>query len=104
MTIFLPTTASDNVVKKEFLEFEVHEVHDIFAGKSKKAYNEINNDKPQIKITPYKTKHYILLEIFIDKSRSSQVMWVEKRLLCKNCMCVHMLRGTCHPASDNLTG
>lgn len=104
MTIFLPTTASDNVVKKEFLEFEVHEVHDIFAGKSKKAYNEINNDKPQIKITPYKTKHYILLEIFIDKSRSSQVMWVEKRLLCKNCIGVHMLRGTCHPAPDNLTG
>ena len=66
MTIFLPTTASDNVVKKEFLEFEVHEVHDIFAGKSKKAYNEINNDKPQIKITPYKPKRDLPHEIFFD--------------------------------------
>ena len=52
--------------QKTFLEFG--EVHDVFDGKSKKPYNDISNGKRHIRITPYKTKHDLLHEIFFDDS------------------------------------
>ena len=63
VTMFFPTTVSDTAVEKVFLEFG--EVHD---GKLKKRYNNISNDKRHIRITPYKTKHDLLHEIFFDDS------------------------------------
>ena len=59
--MFLPTTVLDTAVKKALLEFgEVY-----------------------IRITPYKTKHDLPHEIFFDESRSSEVMWTEKKVSCK---------------------
>ena len=52
--------------QKTFLEFG--EVHDVFDGKFKKPYNDISNGKRHIRITPYKTKHDLLHEIFFDDS------------------------------------
>ena len=50
--MLFPTTVSDIIVKKAFLEFG--EVHD---GKFKKPHNNISYGKRHIRITPYKTKH-----------------------------------------------
>ena len=54
VSIFLTITASDTAVKKAFLE--LGEVHDVFAGKLKKPYNDISNGKRHIKTTSYTTK------------------------------------------------
>ena len=101
VTMFLPTTVSDTAVTKGFSIFG--EVHDVFSGRFKKPYNDISNGKRHIRITPYKTKHELPHEIFLDDSRSFQVMWAEKKISCKKCMCAHMLPDTCHRARINLT-
>ena len=102
VTMFLPTTLSDTAIKKSFLEFgEVH----VFAGKFKKPYNNISTNKGHIRITPYKSYYDTSppMKFFFDDSRPFQVMWAEKKVSCKKCICVHMLRDNCHPAPDSLT-
>ena len=64
--MFFPTAASDTAVKKAFLEFG--EVHDVFDGKLKKSYNNIDNVIRHIRITPYKTKLDLPHEVFFDDS------------------------------------
>ena len=66
VTMFFPTSVSDTAVKKAFLEFG--EVHDVFDGKFKKSYNNIDNVIRHIRITPYKTKHDLPHEVFFDDS------------------------------------
>ena len=87
VTMFFPTTVSDNAVKKSFLEFG--EVHNIFDGKFKKPYNDISNGKCHIRITPYKTKHDLSHEIFFDDSYLFRVMWAVKKVSYKKCVCTH---------------
>ena len=65
-----------------------------------KSYNNISNGKRHIRITPYKTKHDLLHEIFFDDSQLYQVIWVEKKVSCKKR--VYTCFETCHPAPDNL--
>ena len=68
------------------------------------------NLKSQIKIsamastiTLYTTKYDLPHEIFFDDSRPSHVIWAEKKVFCKNSLCIHMLRDSFHPALDNPT-
>ena len=77
IAVFLPITVSDSVVKKAFSELS--EVHDVFPFKFKKIYNDINNDKYHIRITPNKTKHGFSHEILFNDSRHFQVIWAEKK-------------------------
>ena len=54
-------------------------------------------------ITLYTTKYDLPHEIFFDDSRPSHVIWAEKKVFCKNSLCIHMLRDSFHPALDNPT-
>ena len=88
------------MLKKGFLEFG--EVHDVFSGKFKKPYNDINNGKCHVRISPYKTKNdlcmkYSLINLGLFRS------WAEiKKVSWKKSMCVHMLQDTCHLAPAKL--
>ena len=96
VTMFLPLIASDTTVKRTFLEFG--EVHNVFAGKFKKPYNDISNGKRCIRITSYKTKpmEYSLMTLGFFRSCAERRKYHAKNVS------AHKLRDTYHPAPGNL--